>query len=233
MLIFKEGKFTPQFRKYKKYTCKTCGCELLLTDKDFTDNDRYDDQMFSDDGKYIICPNCKTKIFRNPIKRILKPILTAILFVGVWGTVFYVAATCSKYKYTDMIIKNITNEELKDSNTAICITIPKTVKWEDYQKELDEVKDGKYEMNFKVPVLPKKVFVGDRCYLCYNGNVIGWMKISSMGPKKFTSTTDGKSWTGNFISRTGEFHKIKPVPCKGFRGYKYITYYGDNIVFEQ
>ena len=36
---------------------------------------------------------------------------------------------------------NYINEN--SNNLAIGITIPKTIKWEDYQKELDAVADGK------------------------------------------------------------------------------------------
>lgn len=113
----------------------------------------------------------------------------------------------------------------KGKNLGICITIPKTIKWEDYQKELDAVADYSQEMNFKVPFLPKDVKVGDRCYLCYNDEIIGWMTISSLGPKSFDCTTTGKEWEGNFISRSGPFHKLKtPTPCKGFRGFRYVNY---------
>lgn len=115
--------------------------------------------------------------------------------------------------------------EENQNKTGICITIPKTIKWEDYQKELDAVADYSQEMNFKVPFLPKNIKVGDRCYLCYNGYIIGWMQISSIGSKSFDCTTTGKAWSGNFISRSGPFHKLKtPIPCKGFRGFKYVTY---------
>lgn len=111
------------------------------------------------------------------------------------------------------------------NNLAICITIPKTVKWEEYQKELDAVKDGRQEMNFKVAQLPTKVKVGDRCYLCYDNQIIGWMRISYLGPKSFNSTVGGQHWEGLFISRTGPLNMLKnPIPCKGFRGYKYINF---------
>ena len=43
---------------------------------------------------------------------------------------------------------NYINEN--SNNLAICITIPKTIKWEDYQKELDTVLDCKQEMNLLV-----------------------------------------------------------------------------------
>ena len=118
---------------------------------------------------------------------------------------------------------NYINEN--SNNLAICITIPKTIKWEDYQKELDTVAYGKQEMNFKVAQLPTKVKVGDRCYLCYNNQIIGWMRISYLGPKNFDSTVGNKHWEGLFISRTGPLNKLKyPIPCKGFRGYKYINF---------
>ena len=111
------------------------------------------------------------------------------------------------------------------TKTAICITIPKSIKWDDYKKEIDAVADWSQEMNFKVNNLPTKVKPGDRCYLCYDGNIIGWMTISSLGEKQFQCTTTGKDWEkGNYISRSGPFHKINPVPCKGFRGFKYLTY---------
>ena len=118
---------------------------------------------------------------------------------------------------------NYINEN--ENNLAVCITIPKTVNWEDYQKELDAVADETHEINFKVPSLPTKVKVGDRCYLCYNNQIVGWMKISYLGEKRFKSTVGGKYWNGLFISRTGKFNKLdNPIPCRGFRGYKYINF---------
>ena len=33
----------------------------------------------------------------------------------------------------------------------IAITVPKTIKWEQYEKEIDAVKDGEQEMNYRLP----------------------------------------------------------------------------------
>lgn len=44
---------------------------------------------------------------------------------------------------------------------AICITIPKKIKWEDYKKELKAVEDGSQVLNFKVPNLPKDIKTSD------------------------------------------------------------------------
>jgi hypothetical protein len=105
----------------------------------------------------------------------------------------------------------------------ILITIPSTIEWSDYQKELDQVKNGDVVMNFKVGNLPTKTFKGNRCYLVYNGNIIGWMTIVGFSEKEFNCGSTGKSWKGKFIERSGEFHKIIPIPYKGFQGFRYIT----------
>ena len=43
----------------------------------------------------------------------------------------------------------------------IAITVPKTIKWEQYEKEIDAVRDGEQEMNYRLPTLPKDTEVGD------------------------------------------------------------------------
>lgn len=107
----------------------------------------------------------------------------------------------------------------------IAITVPKTIKWEQYEKEIDTVRDGEKEMNYRLPTLPKDTEVGDRCYICYNGQLIGWMEITGISKRDgFKCSTTGRNWDdGNYISRSGEFHYLKnPVPMKGFMGYRYI-----------
>ena len=107
--------------------------------------------------------------------------------------------------------------------SSIVITIPKKIKWEDYEKELKVVEDENHEMNYRLPTLPKDVNIGDRCYICHNGFIKGWMKISNIGEKTgFICTTTGQDWyDGIYVSRTGKFHYLKePVPMKGFMGYR-------------
>ena len=109
--------------------------------------------------------------------------------------------------------------------SAICITIPKSIKWEDYQKELAAVEDESQEMNYRIPTLPKDVQVGDKCYICHDGYIKGWMKISFIGKRDgFQCTTTGENWDdGYYVSRTGKFHYLKePIPMKGFMGYRKI-----------
>jgi len=113
--------------------------------------------------------------------------------------------------------------EISEEIGNIVITIPATIKWEDYQKELDLVKDYSNVMNFKVPNLPKLTNAGNKCYLCYNGNVIGWMEIVGMETKEFTCSTTGKPFKGKFVVRSGPFNKITPIKMKGFQGFRYFS----------
>lgn len=58
-------------------------------------------------------------------------------------------------------------------NGVIIITMPSNINWN--KKELDAVKDYNQVMNFKVSNFPLKTKKGDKCYLCYKGQIIGWM----------------------------------------------------------
>ncbi len=114
-------------------------------------------------------------------------------------------------------------EEVVTDKSDIIITIPSNIDWNEYRKELDSVKNGSNNLNFKVPFLPKKDIVGNKCYLNYNGNVVGWMKITGIKEKSFTCSTTGKNWSGKFIERSGQFNEIEPIPMKGFRGFRYFN----------
>lgn len=105
----------------------------------------------------------------------------------------------------------------------IIITLPKTTSWTEYEKELAVAKDGG-KMSFRLPIMPK-VNIGNKCYLVHNGNVIGWMKIIGIHKGPFTCSTTGKEWpVGNYVERSGEFHKITPIPMKGFQGFRYAKF---------
>jgi hypothetical protein len=109
----------------------------------------------------------------------------------------------------------------------ICVTLPSNVDWSDYDKELEQVKDYKMVMNFRVPFLPKKEdrpFI-KRCYICHRGFVVGWMDVVGFVDEfDFECQATGKKWNGKFIQRSGPFHPIAPVPMKGFRGFRYVDF---------
>ena len=128
--------------------------------------------------------------------------------------------------------KILTGKQLKEmifesteDKRDIVITLPSTIKWEDYRKELDSVHDYTQEMNFKVSNFPTKTEVGKKCYLCYKGNIVGWMEIVGFEEKEFDCSTTGQAWKGKFIQRSGPFHYITNIPMKGFQGFRYINNY--------
>jgi hypothetical protein len=50
------------------------------------------------------------------------------------------------------------------------ITIPKTTKWSDYEKELEAVADRKMVLNYRLS-FSSKAKPGDRCFVVYDGLV--------------------------------------------------------------
>ena len=107
----------------------------------------------------------------------------------------------------------------------ICITIPKTIPWEEYQKELDTVKDGKMEMNYRVSFRPD-VKPYEKCYLCHDGKIKGWMYVTRVAHRKgFTCTVTGKQWPESwYVARSGPFHELENKPAlNGFRGVRYVN----------
>lgn len=105
----------------------------------------------------------------------------------------------------------------------IIVTIPKSISWEEYKKELEAVKDGSKVLNFKTPNLPKSS-VGNRCYILHDGEIKGWMKIVGFSEEEFECQVTGKQWKGKFIQRSGPFHYITPIEMKGFQGFRYINF---------
>ena len=113
----------------------------------------------------------------------------------------------------------------RGSARDIIITIPKSIEWSEYQKELVEAENGG-TLNFKVSQFPNTT-KGRKCYLVYDGHIRGYMIICGLSEKEFDCTTTGKNWKGKFIERSGKFFPIDPVPMKGFQGFRY---YGDEVV---
>ena len=105
----------------------------------------------------------------------------------------------------------------------IVITVPQSIKWVEYQKELDAAESGDI-LNFKVGNFPKGVEVGkSKCYICYKGEIIGYHIICGLSSDDFDCTTTGRDWSGKFIQRSGKLHILKNrIPYKGFQGFRYI-----------
>jgi hypothetical protein len=105
--------------------------------------------------------------------------------------------------------------------TSWIITIPKTVRWENYQQELNAAQDGRTLLNYRTRYFPKEMRVGDRCYVVWNGQVRGWMEIVGLvdAPTEWQCTTTGARWpAGKYIQRSGPFHGVDGPAMTGFRG---------------
>ena len=100
------------------------------------------------------------------------------------------------------------------------VTLPKHYSWEEYKAELSVVADGSQTMYFRVLHFPKKMTVGDRCFLTWNGYVRGWMLITSLvNSEQWRCTTTGVIWpAGKYIGRSGAFHPVDGPEFKGFQG---------------
>lgn len=109
------------------------------------------------------------------------------------------------------------------NNQDIVITLPAKIDWGEYVKELKKVENEEEVLNFKVNSLPTKTSVGCKCYVCWRGSIVGWMKISGLVSNNFTCSTTGQKWSGKFIQRTGTFNYLETaIPLKGFQGFRYI-----------
>lgn len=120
-----------------------------------------------------------------------------------------------------MDLRIIIKEELANMGRDIIITIPKSIDWNEYKKEIEVVKDGSQVMNFKVNNFPNTK-AGSRCYIIHNGAIRGWMEIVGLSEENFICSTTGREWKGKFIQRSGPFHEIDPIPMKGFQGFRYF-----------
>lgn len=101
------------------------------------------------------------------------------------------------------------------------ITIPKTVSWEDYQKELAAVADQSQVLNYRVRFAPKLMQKGDKMFVVHDGVVRGYQLVHDIKhwPSGFVCQTTQARWEpGVYIQRTGIFHRIAPIQMLGFRG---------------
>ena len=101
------------------------------------------------------------------------------------------------------------------------VTVPKTILWENYLKELKTVEDGTQVLNYRVRFFPKEMKVGDRCFIVHDGSVRGWMSIVGLRhlekPWQCT-TTKIMCPSGNYIQRSGKFNEVRNRLMVGFRG---------------
>ena len=101
-------------------------------------------------------------------------------------------------------------EEILKKKRSLIITLPSYIKWEDYEKELRKAANYNYVLNFKVHNFPTGVHKGDKCYIVYNGYIIGFYTLAFVDYK-----------TGEFVSEKNNVKiKVEGLPDKGsYNGY--------------
>ena len=133
--------------------------------------------------------------------------------------------------YKPISILSLLKEVEKSEGRSIMITIPSSTSWEEYEKELSRVENGRGSIDFMVGQFPKGVKVGSRCYLVHLGNVVGWMAISGF-TEKTVKGPNGNEFNGKFIERSGPFHYLKEkIPMRGFIGFRYFSPFIDENLY--
>lgn len=103
----------------------------------------------------------------------------------------------------------------------IIITLPRSIPWGIIQKEFKAVENGLPDViNFKVPSFPD-IKPGERCFVLYDGFVRGYHLVHRLWEGQFQCDITGLPYKGKFIQRTGRFHRIDPIPMRGFQGFRY------------
>lgn len=98
------------------------------------------------------------------------------------------------------------------------ITLPKTVKWVDYEHELRAAEAGSV-LSYRVP-FKAGVAKGDRVFVVWYGRVRGFMTATgTVYLDQLICSTTGAEWRpGWYVQRTGRFFAFDGCAMKGFRG---------------
>lgn len=114
--------------------------------------------------------------------------------------------------------------------TDWAITIPKHVRWEDYEQELEAAAAGavlNYRTARKVGVRPR-----DRVFVVWNGRVRGWHKAvgTVFLEHGLTCETTNRAWSpGWYVQRSGPFSPVDGPDMAGFRGIRRVNFEGDSM----
>lgn len=105
----------------------------------------------------------------------------------------------------------------------IVVTLPKSIKWTDFEKELAVIADESHQKNWKVTHFPTNTKSGDRLYVVYNGYIRGWLKITAFQNLDFVCMITNNRMVGKFVSCSGPFRELKPLrKMQGFQGWRYF-----------
>ncbi len=108
------------------------------------------------------------------------------------------------------------------------VTVPKTVNWDEYLKELHSSFVARQSIFFRIPHKVDVVYQETKCFVVYDGAVRGFMfaLTCDKNPVGFTCFYTGKKWPpGIYIERIPQMAFLrKPIPMRGFRGIRKFSF---------
>ena len=107
----------------------------------------------------------------------------------------------------------------------LLVTWPKTKPLSSYLETLMWAEMGGDTINYRVSRLPTKQ--ADRCYVVYDGAIVGWSQVVGYSVRKDNEVWDydrQSYWVmGNYIVREPKWFPVeKPVAYKSFQGWRYF-----------
>lgn len=110
----------------------------------------------------------------------------------------------------------------------IAITWPKTRLLDSYLAELKEADAKGLVINYRVPTYPKKLNVGDRCYIVYDNIVRGWNEVLGIEHKDdvIDPISGQKMRPGIFVVRNPYWFCEFGIDrlMESFRGFRYVNF---------
>lgn len=110
----------------------------------------------------------------------------------------------------------------------IILTWPKKRSLDSYLKECEKAAQMGRIVGYSAQNRPRSQR-GDRSYMVHDGAIRGWLEITQVisyesHSPDFVDPSTGKVWRGGgrwIIVRNPVWHRIEPIPMKGFRGFRY------------
>jgi hypothetical protein len=108
----------------------------------------------------------------------------------------------------------------------IIVTTPKS-EIKNAAREAQDALAGKVEYYFRAfSTLPSYLYKNDKVYYVENGFITGFALVDSIEPNGIGNRclTTGKEWNSHRVNmRCDSWKWIKPIPMKGFQGFRYIA----------
>lgn len=118
----------------------------------------------------------------------------------------------------------------------IIVTWPSSRTLESYLVELNRAEQEEKVILYKVGKMPRHVAAGQRCYMVHRGYVWGYCEIIDLqfeneGVPPIDPISGERMPRGNYIVRAPHWWQlVKPLPMKGFQGFRYAPKHWRELV---